>query len=288
MHLAVRNPRSDPEYRAVDTVDSSTRQPELPIPPRKMRELVGELDAAAWDNADGGLVHPDLPESAYRSVFDFGCGCGRIARQLIQQRARPRRYLGIDLHRGMIEWCRENLSPTAPEFEFVHHDVFSRGLNPGGAQEIAPFPAADGEFTLVEAWSIFTHLTEKQAEFYLGEVARILHPEGLVRSTWFLFDKREFPMMQDFQNALYINDVDPSNAVIFDREWLRRAAANEGFAISSVTQPEVRGFQWVVVMTPIRPGILEADFPPDDALIGRNPPPLLREDAHAIAEEAAR
>ena len=31
-------------------------------------------------------------------------------------------------------------------------------------------------------------------------------------------------MMQDFQNALYINDVDPSNAVIFDREWLRREA----------------------------------------------------------------
>ena len=32
-------------------------------------------------------------------------------------------------------------------------------------------------------------------------------------------------MMQDFQNALYINDVDPTNAVIFDREWLRREAS---------------------------------------------------------------
>ena len=35
-------------------------------------------------------------------------------------------------------------------------------------------------------------------------------------------------MMQDFQNALYINDVDPSNAVIFDREWLRRRSETPG------------------------------------------------------------
>ena len=54
--------------------------------------------------------------------------CGEA---LIQQRPRPARYLGIDVHRGMIEWCRENLTPFAPSFEFMHHDVFSRGLNPG-------------------------------------------------------------------------------------------------------------------------------------------------------------
>jgi SAM-dependent methyltransferase len=262
--------------------------PSLPIPPLEMRELVGPTDPAMFDNPSGEPLYPYLPPHAYDAVFDFGCGCGRVARQLIQQQPRPKRYLGVDIHRGMIEWCRQNLMPAAPGFDFVHHDVFNRGLNPGeGKPDRAPFPAPDDSFTLVQAWSIFTHLTESQASYYLGEVARILRPDGFLNSTWFLFDKREFPMMQDFQNALYINDVDPTNAVIFDREWLRRKAAAVGLTISSVRQPRMRGFQWFVLLVPSGPGVEEAEIPADDAPIGRAPPPLLRPGADRIGLEEA-
>src|SRR5687768_18468903 len=136
-----------------------------------MRELVGPTDPALFDNPSGEPVYPHLPLEVYDSVFDFGCGCGRVARQLIQQRPRPERYLGIDVHRGMIQWCRENLMPAAPAFEFLHHDVFSRGLNPNGTADSAPFPAPDDSFTLVQAFSIFTHLTERQTPHYLREAA---------------------------------------------------------------------------------------------------------------------
>jgi SAM-dependent methyltransferase len=95
------------------------------------RALVGPADVAAFENPSGNLVFPYLDRSAYRSVFDFGCGCGRVARQLIQQREQPERYLGIDLHAGMIRWCQENLTPRAPQFEFMHHDVFDDSFNPG-------------------------------------------------------------------------------------------------------------------------------------------------------------
>ena len=50
-------------------------------------------------------------------------------------------------------------------------------------------------------------------------------PDGVAVTTWFLFDKANFPMMQEFQNALYISDFDPTNAVIFDRTWLSGALA---------------------------------------------------------------
>ena len=76
---------------------------ELPMPPLEMRELVGPTDPSSFDNPTGDLIYPYLPESAYESVLDFGCGCGRVARQLIQQRVRPLHYLDIDLHRGMIQ-----------------------------------------------------------------------------------------------------------------------------------------------------------------------------------------
>jgi hypothetical protein len=28
-------------------------------------------------------------------------------------------------------------------------------------------------------------------------------------------------MMQTFQNALFINEIDPTNGVIYDRDWVR-------------------------------------------------------------------
>jgi hypothetical protein len=75
----------------------------------------------------------------------------------------------------MIEWCRNNLMPHAPGFEFAHHDVFHVSLNPGDGKPMTlPFPAPDRSFTLVEATSVFTHVVESQARYYIREVARIL------------------------------------------------------------------------------------------------------------------
>lgn len=242
--------------------------PELPIPPLQMRESVGPTDPALFDNPSGAPIFPELPVEAYDSVFDFGCGCGRIARQLIQQRERPRRYLGIDLHGPLIDWCTENLAPAAPGFEFRHHDVVYPLWNEGPDKpEAAPFPAADDSASLVIAWSVFTHLTQKNAEFYLEEVARILTPGGVFMGTWFFFDKIYFPMMQEFQNALYINDVSPTNAVIFDRGWLVEVAADKGLVITGAGQPEVRGFQWAIKMVPAATGAEPIELPPDEAPI---------------------
>jgi SAM-dependent methyltransferase len=251
---------------------------DLPIPPLEMRTLVGPTEEAMFDNPDGRLVYADVPEEMYRAVFDFGCGCGRIARQLIQQRPRPERYVGIDLHRGMIEWCRRNLARRAPEFQFKHHNVYNHGFNPDPTlPEILAFPVEDDSFTLAIAHSVFTHTTETQAPHYLHEVARILTPTGVLRSSWFLFDKSEFPMLQEVQNALYISHVDPTAAVIFDREWVQRAAADARLTIFSATPPDIRGYQWVLLMTPARPGIEEVELPRDNAPIGvvdlPTPPP---------------
>jgi hypothetical protein len=65
-------------------------------------------------------------------------------------------------------------------------------------------------------------------------------------TTWFLFDKQDFPMMQEFQNALYISDFDPTNAVIFDRRWLERTIAAAGLTITVTTNPLVHGHQWAM------------------------------------------
>jgi hypothetical protein len=89
-------------------------------------------------------------------------------------------------------------------------------------------------------------------------------------------------MMQTFQNALYINPVDPSNAVLYDRPWLREAVARVGLKIVAVDPPEIRGFQWRVVLAPSAHPSPEAAWPEDTATIGVRPPPLMPADAAKI------
>jgi SAM-dependent methyltransferase len=246
--------------------------PDLPLPPLEMRQMVGLVDPAAFDNPSGGPIFDFVEPAVFRSVFDFGCGCGRLARQLIQQRPRPARYLGVDLHAGMIAWCQRNLAPAAAGFAFVHHDVYHYHFNPGALKpRMLAFPAEDGAFSLVEAWSVFTHLTEEQAAFYLSEAARILAPGGAFHSTWFLFDKSDgFPMMTPTQNALYVSYIDPSSAVVFDRTWLRQTACAVGLTIYRVwpVVPAARGFQWHVLMARAADGRPPMDWPRDERPAG--------------------
>jgi SAM-dependent methyltransferase len=255
---------------------------ELPFPPDEMRSLVGPTELGMFDNPTGDLVFPMVPAEAYDSVLDFGCGCGRHARQFIQQRQRPRAYLGIDVHRGMVQWCQRNLAPSAPGFRFEHHDVWSLAFNPRGSRAPLPFPVENRSISLVHAWSVFTHLVESDARYYLGEVARVLREDGYFHSTWFLFDKAAFPMMQEFQHALYINDVDPTNAVIYDRRWFLETLAELGLKVVVAAPPEVRGYHWVILITHRSHPRPEIELPEDRADAGVARAPLMPPDPEKI------
>jgi SAM-dependent methyltransferase len=247
---------------------------DLPVPPMEFRRLVGPTDPKFFDNPNLLPVFPGVKEDAYASVFDFGCGCGRLARQLIQQHPRPARYLGVDRHRGMIAWCQQHLTPLAPGFAFQHHDVFHDLLNPAGTPGHLPFPVGDAEITLLIAWSVFTHLLETDAHFYMQELGRVLGSDGVAVTTWFLFDKGDFPMMQEFQNSLMINAVDPTNAVIFDRGWFLKEAALAGLVPTRIVAPDIRGFAWVIHLEKQADGRVMQEFPEDLAPRGIARPPI--------------
>ena len=86
---------------------------------------------------------------------------------------------------------RGNLSPIDPNFQFLHHDIYSPYYAPDNSLRLAlPFPVNDSTFSLVIANSVFTHLTKSQAEYYLSETARILTPGGMAFTTWLFFDRK--------------------------------------------------------------------------------------------------
>lgn len=222
--------------------------------------MVGPTDPRFFDNPTGGPIgdHFGLPVETYDSVFDFGCGCGRQARQLLLQRPRPRRYVGIDTNRTMVEWCRANLSPVDPGFQFHHHDVYSPSYAPENSLRLAePFPVEDRAFSLVLAHSVFTHLTQAQADYYLHEVARILAPNGLAFTSWFFFDRKSFPFLGPGRSCLFIDDAAPSEAVIFDREWFLEAVRHAGLTVWRTEPAPLAGYQWTVFLTPRSPDAVD-------------------------------
>jgi len=218
---------------------------EPPMPPSMFRRLVCHDDSPFALPHPGTLTFPYVEPSLYRSVFDFGCGCGRIARQLLVQQPRPQQYVGIDIHKGMVGWCQNNLSNLDPAFRFEHHDVWNLGLGPSNSrQTTAPFPVPAGAFSFVIAHSVFTHLYKEQTEYYISEIARIMTDDAVARTTWFLFDKATFPMLFDFQVCLFVNETDPSNAVIYDWCWLLDLFRQHSLRIVNTIPPTVRGHQW--------------------------------------------
>ncbi len=238
----------------------------LPIPPLPYRQWAGPTDPARYDNPSGALVYPEFPPERYESVFDFGCGCGRVARQLIMQEPRPWRYVGIDVHPDLIAWCRENLQPAARGFEFHHHDVFDKHVNAGeGTPEVRPFPVADESVTLFESLSIFTHIIERQLAFYLAEAARVLRADGEMNASFLLFEKEDFPVLGEGRNALYVDDLYPPSAVYYDRRWLQQTLSEAGLAVVRIAQlPETRGYQWRLILARAKDGITAVEIPRDE------------------------
>jgi SAM-dependent methyltransferase len=71
---------------------------------------------------------------------------------------------GCDYNGELVRWCQRYLS---------HAEVTQNTLTP-------PLPYEDGKFDFVYALSIFTHLSEPEAERWLGELARVIRPGGML------------------------------------------------------------------------------------------------------------
>lgn len=145
-----------------------------PIPGARLRILVAGSPDIAWFMEGGRrgalsvrsiLEGNGVPFAGVGSLLDFGCGCGRVLRHLMDDGVA---ISGSDLNSKLIRWCRANLARG------------SFSVNP----LTPPLPHADGDFGLVYALSVFTHLPEDLQKPWLRELARVLRTGGhLVVST---------------------------------------------------------------------------------------------------------
>jgi SAM-dependent methyltransferase len=167
---------------------------ELTLPPTEYMRLVsgdkpnlGEHFESAGRRLAARLGSVEMLEPGAR-LLDIGCGCGRIARHLLDSPIAA--YAGFDRHPGMIKWAQSHISARDDRFEFQHVDVQSGydelDSNPGtvSAAEFV-FPYDDGVFTGALAASVFTHIDFSATSRYLSETARVLAPGGRVLADFF-------------------------------------------------------------------------------------------------------
>jgi SAM-dependent methyltransferase len=145
----------------------------IAVPPPRLRVLVAgtpELDRFLGSGeAQAGYLRDLLdragaPMGELDAILDFGCGCGRIARWF-SELSRPQVH-GCDYNAELIAWCDAQLP-------FLSARV--TGLEP-------PLPYERNAFDFVYAFSVFTHLSVELARSWMGELARLLRPGGLM---WF-------------------------------------------------------------------------------------------------------
>jgi SAM-dependent methyltransferase len=146
----------------------------LPLPPPALVwEVVNHADIELF--LAGGRERAGAIEQAFaaagfdlagaRRVLDFGCGCGRVIRHWSDRTATE--WYGSDLNERLVAWCRNHL--TFGRFEV-------NGLTPPLRYDAAFFDA-------IYAISVLTHLDEDLQERWLGELRRILDPDGALLVT---------------------------------------------------------------------------------------------------------
>ena len=141
----------------------------LPLPPGDLMFLVqGTTNVQEFltDGRGTALAVLDVLKSSgvtvdsSMSVLDFGCGCGRVIRHV--HAISGARCHGSDYNPQLVKWCKENL-------RFAQFDV--NGASP-------PLPHADGQFDVIYALSVFTHLPEELQAAWMSELSRVLKPGG--------------------------------------------------------------------------------------------------------------
>jgi SAM-dependent methyltransferase len=168
-------------------------------------------------------------------VLDIGCGNGRVTRPLVETLSPRGGYIGFDVSRAAIRYCRRRFGQMRPDFEFHHIDIRNGVYNPRGAvaETETRFPCADGVITLAFANSVFTHLPLETIDRYLEETRRVLAPGGRAAFTAFVLtpEVRDWiaaghsclPLKPWRDGAMTVDPHWPENAVAYDETVLRAA-----------------------------------------------------------------
>jgi SAM-dependent methyltransferase len=230
------------------------------LPPYSLRSFVG--GAENFEEAGRFFLEDFLQQglvSAGTTILEIGCGCGRVATSLARDeriKAWGVSYSGMDVDEASIAWCAKHITRWNPLFHFYHANCYNPSYNPSGvvAVDSYRFPHADESLDLVVLTSVLTHVLPNELIHYLGEMSRMLAPDGVVYASFFLS-----PILAEADNGRHafsfpvkrenhaVNREDfPTNAVAYEERYVRRVVQEAGL---QVLEPVRYGSQDIMLLT---------------------------------------
>jgi SAM-dependent methyltransferase len=145
-----------------------------PFPPEDVQKITNNVSgletmrgaAEFYRVADEEMTKRHARDLGDLKLLDFGAGWGRITRLLLRSIA-PGNLYGIDVDERLVAAGRDLLPGVS----------FERLVSGG------PLPYADGQFDVVVANSVFSHLSLDFHLFYIKEIARVMRSGGLLLAT---------------------------------------------------------------------------------------------------------
>ncbi|GAG74724.1 unnamed protein product, partial [marine sediment metagenome] len=147
------------------------------IPPPKFRQLTTASHITVEEHIREGFQASatliDIlkkeginPRQVIGNVLDFGCGGGRVLRQIHKEMPNARLF-GSDVDEFIIDWNRRNLN-------FANWSVNNY---------LPPTNFESNFFDMIYLISVFTYMDEKTQFVWLNEFSRIIKPKGFLMIT---------------------------------------------------------------------------------------------------------
>jgi SAM-dependent methyltransferase len=179
-------------YRIVTVVDRIMRwRSDALVPPAHLRLYYYRIWSPTAFTRAGEVARTELTIRGLRPehrVLDIGSGIGNLAISLAGYLHGG--YDGVDIHPEAVAWCQRTITPRHPNFRFHRADVASRAYNPHGVVPASAyrFPFPDRSFDFIFLASVFTHMLPDDVEHYVHEISRLLAPDGVCVSSYFLLN----------------------------------------------------------------------------------------------------
>lgn len=213
-------PSLDDFYRNIDK-GYIRRTKNIKLIPNYSDRVGGKLSYAEWAHVAGifqTLIYQNVKSKSGNNVLDVGCGAGILGISAQPSVSEGGTYTGIDIGKEHVDFCTKHYN--APNYNFVHFDV-SNASYTGTAEQSTdskPWPLKDNDYDLITALSVWTHFQEKDANYYLKEVHRVLKSGGRAIITFFHLDDHYESSMNKRDKAQSDFHSTKPNKWIFDVE----------------------------------------------------------------------
>jgi ubiquinone/menaquinone biosynthesis C-methylase UbiE len=191
--LLANNEKVDPVLAYMSQISDEVRAlTENELPPLSLVQNIGSPAVVdfVWvgistfeDLIHRFRVRPDW------TVFDLGCGCGRLAIPFVRYLKGEGKYYGVDVWPEGIDWCREHLPEGVFHCLKVEDNYYYQEARKGVKNTFNLSFIPDNSVDLIFGISVFTHLVRSDIEIYLKEFKRILAPGRCAYLSCFIIDK---------------------------------------------------------------------------------------------------